>query len=102
MNTRPEDVLAAVRERKYTYRQKLQVLAGLAENLVDEPAIGAEAKAALDARIICDMYEGHTPYRARYILPDYALALRNGSSFLELPPAADLFLTRETPGPIPI
>jgi YjjI family glycine radical enzyme len=90
MNTRPEDVLAAIAEPKYTYRQKLTVLAGLAENLLDEPAIGAEAKAALDARIICDMYEGHAPYRARYILPDYAVVLRNGSAFLELPPAADL------------
>lgn len=90
MNTRPEDVLAAIAEPKYTYRQKLTVLAGLAENLLDEPVIGAEAKAALDARIICDMYEGHAPYRARYILPDYAVVLRNGSAFLELPPAADL------------
>lgn len=90
MNTRPEDVLAAVAEPKYTYKQKVAVLAGLAENLLDEPAIGADAKAALDARIICDMYEGHAPYRARYILPDYAVALRNGSAFLELPPARDL------------
>ncbi len=90
MRTRPEDVLAAIREPKYSYRQKVQVLAGLAENLLDEPEIGPAAKAALDARIICDMYEGHAPYRARYILPDYALALRNGSAHLELPPAADL------------
>lgn len=90
MNTRPEDVLAAVREPKYTYRQKMQVLAGLAENLVDAPALSPDGEAALEARIICDMYEGHTPYRARYILPDYAVALRNGSEFLELPPAQDL------------
>ncbi len=90
MRTRPEEVLAAIREQKYTYRQKLQVLAGLAENLLDEPALGPEAAAALEARIICDMYEGHAPYRARYILPDYALALRKGSDFLELPPATDL------------
>ena len=90
MNTRPEDVLAAVAESKYTYKQKLAVLAGLAENLLDEPAISQEAKAALDARIICDMYEGHAPYRARYILPDYAVALRNGSAFLELPAATNL------------
>ncbi len=90
METRPEDVLAAVRDPKYTYRQKVQVLAGLAENLLPEPALNPEARAALDARIICDMYEGHAPYRARYILPDYQVALRNGSSFLELPPATTL------------
>ena len=90
MNTRPQDVLAAISEPKYTYRQKTAVLAGLAENLLDEPGISAEAKSALDARIICDMYEGHAPYRARYILPDYAIALTQGSSFLELPPATNL------------
>jgi len=88
--TRSEDVLRAVRDRRYTYKQKVAVLAGLAENLLPEPAISSEAKAALDARIICDMYEGHAPYRARYILPDYAKALKNGSPFLELPPALDL------------
>ena len=90
METRPEDVLAVIRDPKYTYRQKVQALAGLAENLPPEPALGPEARAALDARIICDMYEGHAPYRARYILPDYAVALRNGSDFLELPPAHSL------------
>ncbi len=90
MNTRPEDVLAVVAESKYTYKQKVAILAGLAENLLDEPVIGVAAKAALDARIICDMYEGHAPYRARYILPDYAVVLRNGSDFLELPAATNL------------
>jgi len=45
---------------------------------------------ALEKRVICDMYEGNAPYRPRYVLPDYAVVLRNGSSFLELPPAADL------------
>ena len=36
------------------------------------------------------MYEGNAPYRARYILPDYAVVLRNGSDFLELPAATNL------------
>lgn len=90
MNTTPDDVLAAVRDPKYTYKQKVAVLAGLAENLIDAPAISAECQAAYDAGIINDMYEGHAPYRARYILPDYRRALDNGSAFLELPPARDL------------
>lgn len=88
--TTPDQVRAAVTDRRYTYKQKVAVLAGLAENLLPEPPVEPDTARALEARIICDMYEGHAPYRARYILPDYAVALRNGSSFLELPPALDL------------
>lgn len=88
--TTPDQVRAAITDRRYTYKQKVAVLAGLAENLLPEPAVDPETARALEARIICDMYEGHAPYRARYILPDYAVALRNGSAFLELPPALDL------------
>jgi YjjI family glycine radical enzyme len=73
-----------------TYRQRIQQLAGLAENALDPPAVSDACAQALDKRVICDMYEGNAPYRPRYVLPDYAVALRNGSAFLELPPAQDL------------
>ncbi len=36
------------------------------------------------------MFEGNAPYRPRYVLPDYARALRQGSRFLELEPPRDL------------
>jgi YjjI family glycine radical enzyme len=36
------------------------------------------------------MYEGHSPYKPRYVLPDYAVLLRNGSCHLELPPPRTL------------
>ncbi|MEI2704171.1 MAG: glycyl radical enzyme domain-containing protein [Ilumatobacteraceae bacterium] len=45
---------------------------------------------ALDKRIICDMYEGNRPYTARYVLPDYTLAMRQGSRHLELDPPTDV------------
>lgn len=90
MTTTGDDVLRAIRDRRYTTKQKAAVLAGLAENVLPAPSVSAATAAALDARIICDMFEGNAPYRARYILPDYAVALRNGSTFLELPPALDL------------
>ena len=73
-----------------TYRQRVQQLAGLAENALDGPLISDACAQALDKRVICDMYEGNAPYRPRYVLPDYAVALRNGSAFLELLPASDL------------
>jgi YjjI family glycine radical enzyme len=73
-----------------TYRQRVQKLATLAENALEPPPVSDACNYALDKRVICDMYEGNAPYRPRYVLPDYAVALRNGSAFLELPPARDL------------
>jgi YjjI family glycine radical enzyme len=69
-----------------TYRQRVQALAAAAEDLLDPPPVGEECAAALDKGLICDMAEGHAPYRPRYTLPDYARALAQGSEFLELPP----------------
>ena len=64
--------------------QKRAHLAIQAENMLCYPALDADVQAALDARIICDMYEGHAPHRPRYLLPDYSVVLRKGSAYLEL------------------
>jgi YjjI family glycine radical enzyme len=84
------DIRAVITDPKYTYRQRVQTLAGLAENLLEPPSVSEECASALDGRIICDMFEGNAPYRPRYLLPDYAKALQHGSAFLELPAARDL------------
>jgi len=73
-----------------TYRQRVQQLAGLAESGLEPPAVSDACAAALAQRVVCDMYEGHAPYRPRYVLPDYAQALRSGSAYLELPPPRTL------------
>jgi YjjI family glycine radical enzyme len=91
-------VLAEVQERARTviddpvlsYRQRVQRLAGLAEGLVDPPRVSDACREALEARIVCDMFEGNAPYRPRYLLPDYERALEQGSSYLELPPPQEL------------
>ena len=83
-------VRAAVTDPALTYRQRVQLLATLAENALDPPPLSAAAQEALDKRVICDMYEGNAPYRPRYVLPDYPKALRQGSQFLELRPPTDL------------
>jgi YjjI family glycine radical enzyme len=70
--------------------QKARYLSLEAENMLDYPALDAETRRALDERVICDMYEGHAPYRPRYVLPDYSVVLRQGSDYLELPPPASL------------
>ncbi len=73
-----------------TYQQRRHNMALLAEELIEYPPLGEEAKQALDDRIICDLFEGHAPYRARYILPDYEKAFQQGSEFLELEPPTNL------------
>ena len=83
-------VRGVIEDPGLTYRQRVQRLAGLAEESLDAPAVGEACREALNKRVICDMYEGHAPYRPRYVLPDYARALDRGSEHLELPPARDL------------
>lgn len=73
-----------------SYPQRVRQLAALAEELLDYPPLSPQAQAALERRVICDMHEGKAPYRPRYLLPDYARAMAQGSAYLELPPPQDL------------
>ena len=41
--------------------------------------------------LVHDMGECHAPYVPRYILPDYAAFLQNGSAFLRLPAPKTLY-----------
>ncbi len=79
-----------VNDPTLTFHQRRHHLAGLAEGLLDYPPLGDEAAEALNKQIICDLFEGPAPYRARYILPDYLRALERGSEHLELEPPTDL------------
>jgi YjjI family glycine radical enzyme len=81
---------AIVDDPALTYRQRMHRLAVLAENPLEPPPVSAACTEALDKRIVCDMYEGNAPHRPRYVLPDYATLLRDGSAFLELGRAHDL------------
>ena len=73
-----------------TPEQKRHFLALEAENALPYPENSAQAQAALADGAICDMFEGHAPYKPRYVLPDYARFLANGSAWLELEGAQDL------------
>jgi YjjI family glycine radical enzyme len=74
-----------------TYRQRVQALAALAEETLDPPPVSFACAEALESGLVCDLAEGHAPYRPRYLLPDYARALREGSPFLELAAPTDLY-----------
>jgi YjjI family glycine radical enzyme len=75
-----------VEDPTLTYRQRVQALAVAAEDVLDPPTVSEQCATALEKGLICDLAEGHAPYRPRYTLPDYARALVQGSGFLELPP----------------
>jgi YjjI family glycine radical enzyme len=79
-----------VRDGALGYDQKLRRLAMLATDALPYPDVSEECQEALDKRVICDLFEGHAPYTARYILPDYERALCQGLEYLELDPPTDL------------
>ncbi|MCG7498090.1 YjjI family glycine radical enzyme [Vibrio sp. Of7-15] len=68
-------------------KQKSQYLALEAEASLPYFAVSHELKAAMEEGIVCDMFEGHAPFKPRYVLPDYAKFLQQGSEHLELSPA---------------
>lgn len=76
---------AITNDKTLSPAQKAHYLALEAENMLPYPSLDAKVAEALDQRVICDMYEGHAPYKPRYVLPDFSVVLKNGSEYLELP-----------------
>lgn len=73
-----------------TYEQKLSALAHAAEDTLDVLNISERTKYFFKEGALCNLNEGNAPYRPRYIMPDYAKAVKNGVKFLELDPPQDL------------
>ena len=65
-------------------KQKSNYLALEAEASLPYMPISVEVKKAMNDGIVCDMFEGHAPFKPRYVLPDYARYLNQGSEYLEL------------------
>ncbi|MDF2945264.1 MAG: hypothetical protein K0S01_4122 [Herbinix sp.] len=86
-----DKVLNIIKDKKLTYDQKVLNLAQTAEDSINVLAISRETQEYRDAGIICDLNEGNAPYKARYILPDYERFMKNGSNFLNLKPAKDIW-----------
>lgn len=81
---------AIINSRALGYDQKVRRLAAHTVAALPYPALSDACAEALDARVICDMYEGNRPFAPRYVLPDYAKALRQGVAYLELEPPRTL------------
>ncbi|WP_324032609.1 YjjI family glycine radical enzyme [Aeromonas caviae] len=78
-----------VRDPLLSPAQKSRALALAAENALPYPELPADVAEAMTQGVLCDMFEGHAPYKPRYVLPDYEKFLTQGSAWLELAPPRD-------------
>ncbi len=71
-------------------KQKSNYLALEADASLPYVTISEPVQTAIDTGVICDMFEGNAPFKPRYVLPDYAKFLQQGSQYLELSVPEDL------------
>ena len=90
-----QEILNIITSRKLTHEQKLTNLAGQADSLLEVLDLPDGLEELLEPiegkQCICDLFEGHAPVRPRYIVPDYAKFMREGSKFLQLEPPKDIY-----------
>ncbi|MCB2296878.1 YjjI family glycine radical enzyme [Clostridium tagluense] len=85
------NILEIIKNGTLTYEQKVLTLARAAEDSIDVLNIEKDTQKLRDEGIICDLFEGHAPYRPRYIVPNYEKFMKNGSEFLGLKPPLDIW-----------
>ncbi|MEG0307631.1 MAG: YjjI family glycine radical enzyme [Clostridium sp.] len=85
------NVMDIIKNKTLTYEMKVVNLAREAENSLDVLNKSNKTKMYQNAGVICDLCEGEAPYRPRYIVPDYDVFMKNGSEFLKLAPATDIW-----------
>lgn len=89
VNETREAILGIIKDRTLTHEQKLTSLAGKADSLMEvldlPEGLDELLNAPKETQCICDLNEGHAPMRPRYIVPDYAKFMKEGSEFLQLP-----------------
>jgi len=95
VNQTREHILNIIESPTLTHEQKLTNLANAADSLMEvlelPEGLDELLNAPIDKKCICDLAEGHAPMRPRYIVPDYEKFLKEGSKFLQLGPATDLY-----------
>lgn len=85
------NILNIIKDTIMTYEQKVMSLARAAEETLNVLNISEMAQKYREEGIICDLNEGHAPYRPRYIVPDYERFITNGSEFLGIKPPKDIW-----------
>jgi len=93
MQSNIQDIIQIVESNSLTYEQKLFSLANVGERLIspiDSMGYTEEEMKYINNQMICDLNEGYTPYRPRYIVPDYSVFLKKGCKFLDILPPINL------------
>lgn len=86
-----QEIRKTITNPQLTFNQRLKEMAKIAENTVELVHYTDRSKKYLETGVIMDMFEGKTPYRVRYCVPDYELFFRQGSKFLMLEPPKDIW-----------
>lgn len=84
-------VLEIIKNETLTYNQQVLQLAGYGANSIEVFNVDEQTKELLDAQIICTMFEGNTPYRPRYVIPNYEVLMEKGCEFLSLGAPTDIW-----------
>ena len=84
------DILYTIKNPKVTFKQRLKDMAKIAENSIELVEYTEKSKEYFANGAMMDMFEGKTPYRTRYCVPDYEKFLKQGSEFLMLEPPKDI------------
>ncbi len=91
LNTMNEEVIYnTLTSKKRTYEQKVLDLAHCAENMLNVIKLSDKQLHYFSTGAINDLFEGHAPYRPRYVMVDFDLFMKQGSEFLRLKPATNL------------
>ena len=90
-NDMTQDIIYTITNPKVTFNQRLKDMAKIAENSVELVNYTEKSKEYFANGAMMDMFEGKSPYRTRYCLPDYELFLKQGSEFLMLEPPKDIW-----------
>lgn len=95
VNQTRKAILETIKSPTLTHEQKVSTMAGLADSFLEvlnlPEGLDELLNVSIDHKCICDLSEGHAPVRPRYIIPDYGKFMKEGSSFLQLPPPKDLY-----------
>ena len=95
VNKTRENILDIIKSPVLTHEQKVASLANQADSLMEvldlPEGLDELLNVSIETKCICDLSEGHAPLRPRYIVPDYAKFMKEGSKFLQLDPPKDLY-----------
>lgn len=85
-----QDIYDTLTSKSLTYEQKVLGLARHAENRLEVLNKPERTKYYFSTGAINDLFEGHAPYRPRYVMVDFEKFIKNGSKFLRIEPPKDL------------